>query len=88
MVSWEGKIFAFQFYTNNLFWMGGVCVEQKVLFRAGSFPGFIQGWGTQHSDFIFKFLTFVKGMRRLGELKIFLCDPRDRKILLISSPSC
>ena len=31
---------------------------------------------------------FIKGMRRLGEFKIFLCDSRDGKILLRSSASC
>ena len=62
--------------------MGSGGVEQKVLFRTGCFLGFIQGW-----RIIFWFLVFIKETRMRGELKLFLCNPRNRKIPLKSTAS-
>ena len=39
-------------------------------------------------DFIFLFLILIKGMRRRGEFKIFISDPRNGKILFRSFASC
>ena len=40
---------------NFVIFVCGGGVEQKVLFRAGCFPGFIQGWGTQGESKISSF---------------------------------